>query len=138
MRYLVQTLSRLSQRTGGFAAPLSQSSYPPPAAAAAVAAVATRALGTDLSYVPIPGDSQMKTVTLIPGDGIGPEVVKCVERVVETLKAPIKFEKFEVSGANPDGTPRESLPDEVIESVSLFFHFFCFFILWKQQHQHRH
>merc|ERR1739848_414720 len=111
MRYLVQTLSRLSQRTGGFAAPLSQSSYPPPAA------VATRALGTDLSYVPIPGDSQMKTVTLIPGDGIGPEVVKCVERVVETLKAPIKFEKFEVSGANPDGTPRESLPDEVIESL---------------------
>merc|ERR1712188_143205 len=99
MRYLVQTLSRLSQRAGGFAAPVSQSSYPPPPpAAAAVAAVATRALG-NLSYVPKPGGGQVKTVTLIPGDGIGPEVVNCVERVVETLKAPIKFEKFEVSGA---------------------------------------
>ena len=49
-----------------------------------------------MTYVPNPGDATEKTVTLLPGDGIGPELTSAVEEVVSFLRAPIKFEKFEV------------------------------------------
>jgi isocitrate dehydrogenase (NAD+) len=32
-------------------------------------------------------------VTLIPGDGIGPEITKAVVDVVEALQAPIEWER---------------------------------------------
>ena len=43
--------------------------------------------------MPSPGDAKIQKVTLIPGDGIGPEVSAAVCEVFEALKAPIQFEK---------------------------------------------
>jgi isocitrate dehydrogenase (NAD+) len=55
-------------------------------------------------------------VTLIPGDGIGPEVSAAVVRIVEAAGVAIEWERFIVGGHAQD-LAGESLPDEVIESV---------------------
>ena len=47
---------------------------------------------TKITYVPSPGDAKPQTVTMIPGDGIGPEVSDAVMEVFDHLKAPINFE----------------------------------------------
>ncbi|KAJ9511823.1 hypothetical protein QJQ45_004390 [Haematococcus lacustris] len=65
--------------------------------------------------IPSPGDGRPKAVTLIPGDGIGPEVTKSIVDVVEALGAPIQFD--DLSGSLPDGSPRQSVPQEVLESI---------------------
>jgi isocitrate dehydrogenase (NAD+) len=56
------------------------------------------------------------TVTLIPGDGIGPEVTDAAVRVVEATGTKIEWERFEAGAevVQKYGTP---LPDEVIHSV---------------------
>ncbi len=46
-----------------------------------------------MTYVPLPGDGRPHTVTLIPGDGVGPEVTEAVVEVVEALGAPIIWER---------------------------------------------
>ena len=46
-----------------------------------------------ITYVPSPGDARPQTVTLIPGDGIGPEVSEAVVDVIGALGAPIQWEK---------------------------------------------
>lgn len=58
----------------------------------------------------------MLTVTLIPGDGIGPEVVEAAVRVVEATGVPVQWERFEAGAEvmNKYGTP---LPDEVFNSI---------------------
>lgn len=55
-------------------------------------------------------------VTLIPGDGIGPEVTLATRRVIEATGVPIEWEVQEAGSDVMDkyGTP---LPDQVIESV---------------------
>jgi isocitrate dehydrogenase (NAD+) len=55
-------------------------------------------------------------VTLIPGDGIGPEVSAAVVRIIEAAQVQIEWETFAVGGSsqNLSGSP---LPDDVIESV---------------------
>ena len=50
-----------------------------------------------MTYVPSPGDARRQTVTLIPGDGIGPEVTGAVTRIVEALGAPIQWERYVMS-----------------------------------------
>jgi isocitrate dehydrogenase len=57
-------------------------------------------------------------VTLIPGDGIGPEVVTAARRIVEASGAPIEWEECE-AGAEvfKRGLP-SGVPDETIASVS--------------------
>jgi isocitrate dehydrogenase len=57
-------------------------------------------------------------VTLIPGDGIGPEVVDATRRIVEASGAPITWEERE-AGAEvfKKGLP-SGVPPETIESVS--------------------
>src|SRR5205809_7761975 len=55
-------------------------------------------------------------VTLIPGDGIGPEVCAAVVRIVEAAGVRIEWERFVVGGPAQD-LSGSSLPDEVIESV---------------------
>jgi isocitrate dehydrogenase (NAD+) len=86
---------------------------------AAASTVLARKLTTSkMTYVPNPGDATEKTVTLLPGDGIGPEVTSAVEEVVRFLRAPIAFERFDgISGANADGTPMEQAPEEVMRSL---------------------
>lgn len=48
---------------------------------------------TKITYVPSPGDARPQTVTLIPGDGIGPEISEAVKEVFEFLKAPVVWEQ---------------------------------------------
>jgi isocitrate dehydrogenase (NAD+) len=55
-------------------------------------------------------------VTLIPGDGIGPEVSAAVLRIIEAVGVSIEWERFIVGGHAQD-LAGSSLPDEVIESV---------------------
>jgi isocitrate dehydrogenase (NAD+) len=55
-------------------------------------------------------------VTLIPGDGIGPEVSAAVVRIVEAAGVDIEWERFVVGGHAVDLTG-STLPDDVIESV---------------------
>jgi isocitrate dehydrogenase (NAD+) len=55
-------------------------------------------------------------VTLIPGDGIGPEVSAAVLRIVEAADVKIEWERFDV-GNRAQESSGSSLPDEVIESI---------------------
>jgi len=71
-----------------------------------------------MTYMPSPGDARPHTVTLIPGDGIGPEMTSSVIAVVEALKAPIVWERHdELSGAAADGSPPTVVPPEILESI---------------------
>lgn len=57
-----------------------------------------------------------KKVTIIPGDGIGPEVVDSTLKIIKASGADIEFEKVE-AGANvmeKEGTP---LPDHVLDKI---------------------
>ena len=58
----------------------------------------------------------MATVTLIPGDGIGPEVTAATQRVVAAVGADIEWEIHEAGAAviEEHGTP---LPDHVLDSI---------------------
>src|ERR1700751_2601503 len=55
-------------------------------------------------------------VTLIPGDGIGPEVSAAVLRIIEAAGVSIEWERYIVGGHAQD-LAGSSLPDEVVESV---------------------
>ncbi len=55
-------------------------------------------------------------ITLIPGDGIGPEVSAAVLRIIDAAGVSIEWEKFIVGGHAQD-LSGSSLPDEVIDSV---------------------
>jgi isocitrate dehydrogenase (NAD+) len=58
----------------------------------------------------------MHRVTLIPGDGIGPEVSAAVLRIIDAVGVQIEWERFIVGGHAQD-LSGASLPDEVVESV---------------------
>ena len=58
----------------------------------------------------------MYTITLIPGDGVGPEIAEATKNVLDATKVPIKWD---IQNAGEDvykeeGTP---LPDRVVESI---------------------
>ena len=58
----------------------------------------------------------MKTITLIPGDGIGPEISDAVTKIIEAAGGKINWE-IQSAGADvaeAEGTP---LPDRVIDSI---------------------
>lgn len=58
----------------------------------------------------------MKTITLIPGDGIGPEISEAVTKIIDAAGVKINWE-IQSAGADvadAEGTP---LPDRVIESI---------------------
>jgi len=56
------------------------------------------------------------TVTLIPGDGIGPEVSRATQRVLEAAGAEIEWESH-IAGAEALKRFNNPLPPEVLESV---------------------
>lgn len=56
-------------------------------------------------------------VTLLPGDGIGPEVIAAAKRVVEATEAPIEWEELQ-AGSIALATLGTPLPDVVLESIS--------------------
>jgi isocitrate dehydrogenase (NAD+) len=55
-------------------------------------------------------------VTLIPGDGIGPEVSAAAVRVLEATGVPFEWESFE-AGADAFAKYHEYIPKELVESV---------------------
>src|SRR5438270_375974 len=55
-------------------------------------------------------------VTLIPGDGTGPEIMETVRRVVDATGAKIEWEEVE-AGADVVGKYGTPLPDNVLASV---------------------
>lgn len=55
-------------------------------------------------------------ITLIPGDGIGPEVAEAARRVVEATGAPIRWERIDAGQAAFERTGRP-LPAEALESI---------------------
>ena len=58
----------------------------------------------------------MHTVTMIPGDGIGPEISESVEKIFAAAKVPIEWDRVDVTPVKgPDG--RFSIPLKAIESV---------------------
>src|SRR5262245_9224127 len=56
------------------------------------------------------------TVTLIPGDGIGPEVSRATQRVLDAAGAGIEWESH-IAGAAAVQKYNNPLPAEVLESV---------------------
>ena len=58
----------------------------------------------------------MRKITLIPGDGIGPEVVDSVVRIIDAVGVKIEWEKVE-AGAHALEKYGTVLPENVIESV---------------------
>jgi len=56
------------------------------------------------------------TVTLIPGDGIGPEVAEATVRAVEATGVPIQWERAELTREIIEKSG-ESVPDSILESV---------------------
>jgi isocitrate dehydrogenase (NAD+) len=61
------------------------------------------------------GSDGMYTVTLIEGDGIGPEISQSVKDIYSAAKVPIKWEPVDVTPRLKDG--RTVIPDEAIASV---------------------
>ena len=59
----------------------------------------------------------MYTITLVPGDGIGPEVTEAACKVVATTGVYIRWERFESVGASGVKKFGQPLPDEVLNSV---------------------
>jgi len=54
-------------------------------------------------------------VTLIEGDGIGPEISQSVKDIYSAANVPIKWEPVDVTPILKDG--RTAIPDEAIDSV---------------------
>ncbi len=58
----------------------------------------------------------MQTVTLIPGDGIGPEITEAVVKILKEAGAEIEWE-IQTAGADVAEKEGSPLPDRVIESI---------------------
>lgn len=58
----------------------------------------------------------MKTVTLIPGDGIGPEISQSVIKIFEAAQVPLQFEIVE-AGAKVMEKEKTPLPQSVLDSI---------------------
>jgi isocitrate dehydrogenase (NAD+) len=56
------------------------------------------------------------TITLIPGDGIGPEVSRATMRILDAAGAELEYE-IHVAGAEAVKQSGNPLPDEVLESI---------------------
>ena len=58
----------------------------------------------------------MHTITLIPGDGIGPEVIAAAKKCIEATGVPIRWEEMQ-AGAGAMKKYSTPLPEEVLESI---------------------
>ena len=58
----------------------------------------------------------MHRITLIPGDGIGPEVASAVVRIIEASKVEVEWEE-RIAGQAALDKYGKTLPDELIESI---------------------
>ncbi len=55
-------------------------------------------------------------VTLIPGEGIGPEIMRCVQQVIEALQLNVEWETT-VAGQEALAKTGRALPEEVLDSL---------------------
>ncbi|KAL7751156.1 NAD-dependent isocitrate dehydrogenase [Sorochytrium milnesiophthora] len=78
------------------------------AASAAVRACGVRSFASAAS-------SDRHLVTMIPGDGIGPEISRSVQRIYEAADVPIDWEEVSVTPVIKDG--KTAIPDAAIESI---------------------
>ena len=58
----------------------------------------------------------MRTITLIPGDGIGPEITGSVTRIIEASGLEINWD-VQAAGADVVASDGEPLPPRVIDSI---------------------
>lgn len=59
---------------------------------------------------------QMHTVTLIPGDGIGPEISRSVKQIYKAAGVPIQWEEVDVTPIiGPDG--KTAIPKTALDSI---------------------
>lgn len=72
-------------------------------------------VGYARTYLAYTSGAQKKKVTLIPGDGIGPEIVSSVMGVFRAANVPIEWEIFDVSLKNTAGP---QISQEVVASIS--------------------
>ena len=56
-------------------------------------------------------------MTLIPGDGIGPEVVEATQRVLEATGIELRWDVFEVGGAVAERSGGDPVPPAVLDSI---------------------
>jgi isocitrate dehydrogenase (NAD+) len=61
-------------------------------------------------------ESKQHTITLIPGDGIGPEVTDAVIRILEAAKVNIQWERFD-AGADSYAKTGEYIPQALYDSI---------------------
>src|ERR671936_2429220 len=59
---------------------------------------------------------QSHKITLIPGDGIGPEVTQAAVRILEATGVKFEWESFQ-AGAEAYAKYKEYIPKELIESI---------------------
>lgn len=59
----------------------------------------------------------MKTITLVPGDGIGPEISESVKQVFEAIQAPVRWEQVEC-GLTAFEKTGQLIPPEFVESFN--------------------
>ncbi|EMR09929.1 isocitrate dehydrogenase, NAD-dependent [Pneumocystis murina B123] len=67
------------------------------------------------SYKGKPNSSGLYPVTLISGDGIGPEISTSVQKIFEAAKVPIKWEPVDVTPVFVNG--KMTIPEATIESI---------------------
>ncbi|EGC33979.1 isocitrate dehydrogenase [Dictyostelium purpureum] len=67
--------------------------------------------GSIRNYLGYTSGVDKKKVTIIPGDGIGPEITSSVMGVFQAAKVPIEWEIFDISGGQP-------ISQELIASIS--------------------
>jgi len=62
-------------------------------------------------------DSTLIPVTMIPGDGIGPEISQSVYKIFKVANVPIDWEEVSVVPIHDANTGKLVLPPEVISSI---------------------
>ncbi len=60
---------------------------------------------------------EKRTVTILPGDGIGPEVVEAALAIIEATGAPVEFERHEAGAKAFKRGIETGIPNETIDSV---------------------
>jgi len=64
-----------------------------------------------------PSTSAKRTVTVIPGDGIGPECIRAAQRILEAAGAPISWEECQAGASVFRQGIASGVPSETIESI---------------------
>ncbi|KCV71669.1 isocitrate dehydrogenase [NAD] subunit alpha, mitochondrial [Fonticula alba] len=62
-------------------------------------------------------DDSLRPVTLIPGDGIGPEIADSVKRIFAAAKVPIRWDTIDVTPVRDPVTGKNKLPERLFESM---------------------